>query len=136
MRKPTRICAALLLAGIIVTAMAQIATAQDPLTVAPSMYKKLFENERVRVMEVRFKPGESIAAHSHPDHFVYVATGGTLRIFHKDSEPADIAAKAGEVLWLNAETHWATNIGATEIHLIVSELKERNPVAEKEAAKK
>jgi hypothetical protein len=36
----------------------------------PNIYKRLFENDRVRLFEVRFKPGECIALHSHPDHVI------------------------------------------------------------------
>ena len=49
-----------------------IASAADPLEVAPQMYKKSFEKARVRVMTVAFAPGQSIPEHSHPDHFAYV----------------------------------------------------------------
>ena len=55
---------------------AQVVLAEDPLAVAPKMYKRLFENERVRVMEVTFEPGDKIAKHSHPDHFVTVLEPG------------------------------------------------------------
>lgn len=97
--------------------------AQDPLAVAPEMYRLVFENERVRVMEVTFKPGQKIAPHSHPDHYVYVAEGGKLRLFKPDADPADIELKAGDVVWIGAEKHWAENIGTTNVRLIVNELK-------------
>ena len=112
------------------------AQAQDPLKVAPQMYKLKFENERVRVMEVTFKPGDSIAAHSHPDHYVYAASGGTLRMFHSAADTgAVIVIKTGDVVWLNAETHWATNIGKTTIDLIVNELIEPKPAMKKDDKK-
>ena len=98
--------------------------AQDPLAVAPEMYKLLFENERVRVMEVTFQPGQKIAPHSHPDHYVYVAEAGTLRLFHPEGEPSDVTLQVGQVIWIPAETHWAENAGTTTIRLIVNELKE------------
>jgi quercetin dioxygenase-like cupin family protein len=87
------------------------------------MYKLLFENDRVRVMEVTFKPGERIAEHSHPDHFAYVVTGGKLKITagEKTTE-ADLTP--GQVLWIAAEKHWAVNVGSTEVRLMVTELKD------------
>ena len=45
--------------------------AQDPVEVAPNVYSVLFENERVRLLEVREAPGESSAMHSHPDYVIY-----------------------------------------------------------------
>lgn len=103
--------------------------AQDPLAVAPEMYRLLFENERVRVMEVTFKPGQKIAPHSHPDHYVYVAEGGKLRISKPDAEPADVEVKPGDVLWIGAEKHWAENTGTTQVRLIVNELKAKPAAA-------
>jgi len=37
----------------------------------------------------------------------------------------------GQVLWIPAETHWAENGGETEIHALVTELKEPAPKAKK-----
>lgn len=102
--------------------------AQDPLAVAPKMYRLLFENERVRVMEVTFNPGDSILPHSHPDHHVYAVSGGTLRITTAKGSN-DAVIKTGDVLFIPAEIHWAKNIGATPVRLIVNELKEPRPAA-------
>lgn len=107
------------------------ASAQDPLKVAPSMYKLVHENARVRVMEVTFKPGAKIAAHSHPDHFVYALSTGKLKISKPQGEPAELEVKVGEVLWIPAETHWAENTGSTEVRLLVTELKEPAPATDK-----
>lgn len=113
-----------LLSGLVI---ASTAIAQDPLTVAPHMYKKLFENERVRVMEVTFNPGDSILAHSHPDHHVYTASGGTLKLYKTDGTSSDAVLNTGDVIFIPAETHWAKNIGKTTVKLIVNELKEPRP---------
>ena len=42
------------------------AMAQDAFEVAPKHYKVLLENEYVKVLEVRIKPGEKEAMHTHP----------------------------------------------------------------------
>lgn len=95
----------------------------DPLKVAPGMYKKLFENEKVRVMEVTFEPGQKIASHSHPDHFVMVLEAGTLKIFKPDGSADEMALQKDQVVWIPAETHWAENTGKSTVKLLVSELK-------------
>jgi beta-alanine degradation protein BauB len=97
--------------------------AADPLQVAPAMYKLNFENDRVRVMEVTFKPGEKIPEHSHPDHFVYVLEGGQLTINKAGAAPSIADLKPGQVLWIPAESHWAQNTGKTKVRLLVNELK-------------
>jgi beta-alanine degradation protein BauB len=119
-----RLFGALLLGCVLAVSVASRVLAQDPLVVAPTMYKLLYENERVRVMTVTFKPGEKIAKHSHPDHMVYVLSGGKLKISRPDNPGSDTELKPGVVLWIPAETHWAENTGTTEVKLLVTELKE------------
>lgn len=98
--------------------------AQDPVVVASNVYKTvLLDNDRVRVIEISFKPGETAPSHSHPEHFVYVIAGGKLKITNSEGKVIDAELKNGDVLWLPAETHTATNTGDTEIKLIVNELK-------------
>jgi len=100
------------------------AGSMDPLKVAPDMYSLVFENDRVRVMQVVFKPGQSIKEHTHPnDHFVYVLEGGQLTIYKKDKAPSVADLKVGQVVWIPAETHWAKNTGPSQIKLLVNELK-------------
>ncbi len=103
--------------------------AQDPVKVGPGIYKTLFENERVRVCEARFKPGDSMPMHSHPDHLVYVNSGGKLQVTGADGKTQDIEFKAGDVLWLPAQSHKGKNVGTTDVVLIVNELKEPAPKA-------
>jgi beta-alanine degradation protein BauB len=122
-------------AALISVLALQTAAAQDPLKVAPDMYKLLLENDRVRVMEVVFKPGSKIAKHSHPDHFVYVAEAGKLTLHKGEGAKSDADLKIGDVMWIPAETHWAENIGTTQVRLIVTELKEPVPVKTDATAK-
>lgn len=119
--------AAFFLAALVSGAFAAVPANEDPIKVAPNLYKVLFENERVRVMQVTFKPGEKIGKHSHPDHYVYVAEGGTLTISKPDGSSSDAMVKPGDVLWISAETHWAQNTGKTNVRLIVNELKVQSP---------
>ncbi len=119
--KKKLILAALLLtmASIFLT---RLSFAADPLEVAPDMYKLKFENEKVRVMEVTFQPGQSIAEHSHPDHFVFVEEGGQLTIT-SEGTPNVADLKQGDVVWLTAQSHSAVNTGTTVVKLLVTELK-------------
>lgn len=78
----------LLVVGIVLGAFAASAagrmTTQDPVTVSPEYYTVRFENDRVRVLEYRLKPGEKEGTHSHPPGVVYVLSGATLRITRTD----------------------------------------------------
>ncbi|MDP3703454.1 MAG: cytoplasmic protein [Candidatus Omnitrophota bacterium] len=113
------------LCGIIVgLGVAGAAWAQDPVEVGPDIYTVKFENERVRVSEIKFVPGASIAMHSHPDHFLYVLAAGTLQLGHPDGTTAEFVGTPGQVAWIPAESHAAVNTGTTEFRGLVVELKE------------
>ncbi len=118
-----KVVALALAVGVLLLVGAAGASAQDPLKVAPTMYKLVFENERVRVMEATLKPGEKIEMHSHPEHFAYPVSGGKVRFTYPDGKSQEAELKTGEVTWIAAETHAAENIGTTTTRVLVVELK-------------
>ena len=96
----------------------------DALQVAPNVYKLLMENDRVRVLDVRVKPGEKTKMHSHPDRVVYVFSNQRLKFTSADGQNKELELKAGQVLWIEAGSHATENIGKTEAHNLAVELKE------------
>lgn len=94
----------------------------DPIITASNVYKFLNENDRVRVLQVIFKPGDIAKMHHHPEHVVYVLSGGRMRMT-SDGKTDDLDLKAGSVVFLKAQNHEAKNIGTSTIDLIVLELK-------------
>lgn len=103
--------------------MEQQAQYPDPAVVANDVYNLVLENDRVRVFNVQFKPGQKAVMHRHPDHVVYVLKGGTNHLTFPDSQPLDIDLKPGQALFLEAGPHETTNIGSTDVNLLVFELK-------------
>ena len=105
-------------------AFAEGKTYPGPQEAAPNVYKQIFDNERVRVSEITFKPGDKAAMHTHPYvHFVYVIEGGQLTLSHPDGTSQVVEAQPGQVMWMSAETHEAVNTGTTEVKGLVTELK-------------
>ncbi len=96
----------------------------DPTRVASDVYKLILENERVRVFDVRFKPGQKAVMHTHPAHVVYVLDDYTLNLEIPEREAQEIPLKAGQTIYMEAGPHAAQNIGKTEGHALVIELKE------------
>jgi quercetin dioxygenase-like cupin family protein len=79
-----------------------------------SITKCLLENDQVRVLEYRLKPGEKEPMHSHPAGVVYVLSGAKLKFSYPDGKTEEKAAAAGETIWRDPVTHAVENIGATE----------------------
>jgi beta-alanine degradation protein BauB len=96
----------------------------DPTQVASDVYKLVMDNDRVRVFDVRFKPGQKAVMHNHPDHVVYVLADYTLDLKLPDGSSQEVPLKAGQAFWMGAGPHAAQNIGKTEGHALVVEIKE------------
>lgn len=111
------------LAGVFL--VAGIAAANDPVVIAPDNYSMKFKNDRVRVSEVTIKPGDSIPMHSHPEHFLYVLSPGTVQLTYPDGKTVDFTGTQGQVAWLPAESHSGKNTGTTEFRALVVELSEK-----------
>jgi quercetin dioxygenase-like cupin family protein len=96
--------------------------AQDTLKVNSDGVTLKFENDRVRVLESVLKPGAKENTHSHPRYVTYVIDAGTVRN-NRDGTTSEYTYKKGEVLYRDALTHWAENIGQTPTRVIMFELK-------------
>jgi len=99
------------------------AMADDPVKVASNNYKVLFENERVRLLEVREGPGEATPLHGHPAYLVYGLSTGQVRLSSPTGESAEVEVSAGDVMWREPEEHSTENIGSTELRALFFELK-------------
>jgi beta-alanine degradation protein BauB len=110
---------------------------QDPVRVAAKNVKVVFENNRVRVLEVRIKPGEKLPMHSHPPHLTYTLSDFKGRWVGTDGEATIEEGKTSAWSWTEAITHASENVGTTEIHALAIELKEppRRSVSTKEKPK-
>ncbi len=100
-----------------------VAAAQDPVPLYPENYKILLENDRVRVMDFRLARGATEVLHAHPAHVVYVLAPFRIRFTFPDGRTGMREAKAGDILFSEAVIHSPENVGGTDAHGILVELK-------------
>ena len=86
--------------------------------------KVLLENEQVRVIEMRFKPGVKFDTTSHPNRFIYGLSDGALLFSPPGRTPYELSFRAGEALWLPAQAMATQNEGDKEVRALVVELKD------------
>ncbi len=96
---------------------------QDPTQTDGDKYKVIFENEKVRVLEYTDKPGEKTHEHHHPDSLMYFLSD-FKRQLSANGKTAVIDGKQGTVSWLKEQNHTGANIGNTDTHVLLIELKE------------
>jgi len=101
-----------------------VASAQDPAKTDGDKYHVVFENAEVRVLDYQDKPGDKTSLHHHPKSVLYALTSFKRKLTFPDGKTAIREFKPGDVLWVEAQTHVGENIGQTETHVVIVELKE------------
>ena len=97
--------------------------AEDAVKVAPHVYRVIMENDRVRVLDTIMKPGGRTAMHSHPAVVPYAISAGKYKFTSPDGHSMEAELEAGQAMYLDAVDHSTENVGATEGHIILVELK-------------
>lgn len=95
----------------------------DPAVTDPELYRVVFENDRVRVLEYRDQPGDRTHPHRHPDT-VMVTLSAFRRRVSDGERSVDVELPAGAVRWVGAQEHSGQNVGDTATHGLFIELKE------------
>ncbi len=108
------------LIGLLICTAAQAA---DPTHTDGDKYKVRFENDRVRVLEYKDRPGEKTHQHTHPAFVLYAVTPFKRAIILPDGKTLRREFKAGDTMWSEEQTHIGDNIGDTPTHVIMIEVK-------------
>lgn len=96
----------------------------DPATLAPHIYQVELENERVRVLRVTARPGETPPLHSHPDRVLVYVNECSAVIATEDGGTRKLAFGAADVAWLPGETHGnQPNTVESECEILEIEIK-------------
>jgi beta-alanine degradation protein BauB len=108
-------------AGLMV--LGTVAHAHDPVRTDGDKYKVKIENDRVRVLEYKDRPGQSTRQHSHPAFVLVALSHFKRKITLPDGKALIREFKAGDVFWSDAQTHIGENIGDMPTHVLMIEMK-------------
>jgi len=103
--------------------------AQDAVASDPRSFRVVLENERVRVLEFRSRPGLGICGqgmHYHPDRVRVSLTGGKVKVTNVDGKSRMIEIPPGHVTFERAVTHSTENIGGSGTRTYMIELKDKD----------
>ena len=119
----TGIAIGALLATVAFAISTREARTQDPVKQSPQYYKVLLENDQVRVVEYRLKPGEKEPMHTHTTGVLYIFGDAKMKTTFPDGRTTESSGGAGEAHWRNPVTHALENIGTTDAHALAVDLK-------------
>jgi hypothetical protein len=113
-----------LFVGLFLSASCFQASAQDPVKTDGDKYKMVLENDRVRVLEYKDMPGDKTTRHHHPDFVLYALSDFHRKLTLGNGKQVEKDLKKGDVIWMKDQIHIGENIGKTETHALIIELKE------------
>jgi beta-alanine degradation protein BauB len=105
---------------------------QDPLVTDGDKYSVVLENERVRVLRYHDKPGDRTLQRAHADYVLYAESSFKRRLTFPDGRKQEVDVEAGSIVWMKAHIHIGENIGNTDTHVIIIELKENTALDKEE----
>jgi len=99
-------------------------TGPDPTVVDADHYTVDQENERMRVVRIKYGPGEESVMHYHPAGMAVFLTAahGSFELPDGTTQPID--AEAGQVMLLPAGQHKPSNLGDEGFEVVQVELKD------------
>lgn len=113
-----------LLVATLLVATGTFVSAQDPVKISPDMYTVLLENEHVRVLEFRCKPGQKEPMHSHPPFVAYILSASKFKSTTPDGKTTEGEGQPKTAVWFDRVTHSWECLGPGEERTLIVELKD------------
>ena len=99
--------------------------AQDFTKTDADINKILVDTNYIRAMVVTLQPGQKSDVHTHPAHFFYALTDGTLKVTYSDGKIENYPLKSGDNGYSMPERpHAVQNTGKKTVSFLLVELKE------------
>jgi hypothetical protein len=111
-----------LFAGAMFVALCGQVSAQDK--PAGSIYQQILDNDRVRVFQGNFKPGDKLPSRNFPNHLMYALTDGTLIFVPAGRTGYEVNFKAGDALRVRSLQRATENDSDKEVRVLVVEMKD------------
>jgi quercetin dioxygenase-like cupin family protein len=99
------------------------ALAEDAITADPDHYVVEFENDKVRIIRIKYGPGEKSVMHTHGPNASIIVVGGEMRMTLPDGSSEVMELKAGETGWSDQDEHLPENLSDSPVEVVLVELK-------------
>jgi hypothetical protein len=87
--------------------------------------KVLVDNDKVRVYETTFQPGDVSPSRARVARVVRYLSAGTLQRVYPDGKTEDRKVKVGDTVWITPDTYAVKNVGKTKVTVYGVELKSK-----------
>jgi quercetin dioxygenase-like cupin family protein len=100
------------------------ALAEDAIIADPDHYAVEFENDRIRIIRIKYGPGEKSVMHTHGPNAWTIVNGGQMRMTLPDGTSTEIDMQPGDIGWSDSDEHLPENLGDSAIEVVLVELKD------------
>ncbi|WP_051199772.1 cupin domain-containing protein [Christiangramia echinicola] len=107
--------------------------AQDAAKIDPAHYNVEVDNDKVRVLRIKYGPGEESKMHTHPEGVAVFLTDHIAEMKTGDGKNMEMTGNAGDVLWVDQSKHQPKNTGNKPFEVIQIELKNSTTAAGKKS---
>lgn len=97
---------------------------EDAVEADPEHYTVEFENDRVRIIRIKYGPGEKSVMHTHGPNVAITLTENTSRMTLPDGTSEEGTTVIGAAEWSDAEEHLPENLSDEPLEVVLVELKE------------
>ena len=104
--------------------MKKIELEQDSTRVDPKHYTVDFENDRVRVVRIKYGPHEKSMMHDHTQGVAVFLTDNHVKMTYPDGKTDLVHEKAGATKWQTKMKHLPENLSNDTLEVIYVELKD------------
>lgn len=109
---------------IAVTIFSTATLGEDAVKADPQHYTVEFENDRIRIIRIKYGPGEISVMHTHGPNAAIFLTKNNIRMNLPDGTSQELTTEIGGTQWADAEEHLPENLSDEPMEVVLVELKE------------
>ena len=109
---------------VVATVFSTATIGEDAVIADPQHYTVEFENDRVRVIRIKYGPREKSIMHTHGPNVSILLTENTVRFTLPDGTSSEVTGEAGTAQWSDAQEHLPENLSDEPLEVVLVELKE------------
>jgi len=109
---------------VAVTFISIAAIGEDAVTADPKHYTVEFENDKIRIIRIKYGPGEKSVMHTHGPNAAIFLSNSKSRMTLADGTSQELTTKIGATQWSDSDEHLPENLSDEPLEVVLVELKE------------
>jgi hypothetical protein len=109
---------------VVIAFLSTVTIGEDAVKADPKHYTVDFENDKVRVIRIKYGPGEKSVMHTHGPNVSVFLTDSTVRMTLPDGTSEDASLRFGSFEYADAEEHLPENLSDEPLEVLLVEFKE------------